>query len=368
MAFSQSEYGGVIEELAGRYEELTRKVDEIRWAADQGIRRAKLDFSGVPGPGGAVLDLVGSGINAIIEGINWLANQLIELVTDAIERIGQLLDARDIPPRMGRAADDWLELVRRPATGVAGQLTPSELLGSYNWQSAAGSAYAAVIPAQAAAANKVGTIADQAATTSVNVANGGKDFYTSLAFALAGFLIGLAGAIATLVSGPIGLAGVLGGITVYLVAIDRAVSEANALNGTLAGELVNLHGELADGSTFPGGSWPKGTAAITSVEQTDGYHTNIELLRTDATKWDAQSGVLAAAAEAKGPLMFPCTQTAVFSEVVLAHYATVSHVTGRCTEGGGELTEIATTLRTVADTYEETERDNEQSMRSIDTP
>lgn len=90
-----------------------------------------------------------------------------------------------------------------------------------------------------------------------------------------------------------------------------------------------------------------------------------EALRTEAGVWDAQSGQLATIQSKVSALTFSRLEAGIFQIIVSVNDDLVRHVTERCGEGATQMTAIASTLRTVADTYDAEESSNEHSFRNL---
>ncbi len=90
-----------------------------------------------------------------------------------------------------------------------------------------------------------------------------------------------------------------------------------------------------------------------------------DALRTEAGVWDAQSGQLDTIRSKVAELTFSRLEAGIFQILVSVNDDLVAHVTARCGEGTTEMAAIATTLRSVADTYDTEERANEHSLRNL---
>jgi hypothetical protein len=90
-----------------------------------------------------------------------------------------------------------------------------------------------------------------------------------------------------------------------------------------------------------------------------------DALRTEAGVWDAQSTQLGAIQSKVSGLTFSRLEAGIFQVLVSVNDDLVNHVTARCGEGKTQMAAIASTLRSVADTYDAEERSNEHSFRNI---
>jgi len=84
--------------------------------------------------------------------------------------------------------------------------------------------------------------------------------------------------------------------------------------------------------------------------------TNV--LRTEAGEWDRQSAAMSAIASKVAGMELGRVEAGLFQLIVSPYNQLVEHVEQRCREGEAAMTEIATTLRKVADTYDEEDRNN----------
>lgn len=90
-----------------------------------------------------------------------------------------------------------------------------------------------------------------------------------------------------------------------------------------------------------------------------------DALRTEAGVWEAQSTQLASIASKVGGLTFSRLEAGIFQVLVSVNDELVTTVTQRSGEGQTEMTEIASTLRTVAQTYDTEEAANEHALRNL---
>jgi hypothetical protein len=164
------------------------------------------------------------------------------------------------PVRLYLVADGWND-VRGQVTSVAGMLTPSRL-GVASWQGPAAEAYRRTIPAHAAAAARVGTMAERTQTALTWSAAAGCAFYAGLLVVVVQFAIAYEGVLAALGTVALSWVGVqlaLGELALTAAEIGVLVGLLVAAITTQAIQLNNLSGEAADQSAFPGGHWPPST-------------------------------------------------------------------------------------------------------------
>jgi hypothetical protein len=75
-------------------------------------------------------------------------------------------------------------------------------------------------------------------------------------------------------------------------------------------------------------------------------------LRTEAGEWDTQSGAMAALGTKVAGMEFGRLEAGLFQLMVGPYNDVIQAVAARCEEGATAMTEIAATLRSVADTYD----------------
>lgn len=85
-------------------------------------------------------------------------------------------------------------------------------------------------------------------------------------------------------------------------------------------------------------------------------------LRTEAGEWDTQSATTGALSAKVAGMEFGRLEAGLFQMMVGPYNDVIHHVAARCTEGQTAMTEIANTLRNVADTYD---AEDEASLHRI---
>lgn len=90
-----------------------------------------------------------------------------------------------------------------------------------------------------------------------------------------------------------------------------------------------------------------------------------DALRIEAGEWDRQSTAIGATAAKVVNMELGRVKAGLFQLIVSPYNEVVRHVSQRCLEGQAAMTEVANTLRQVADTYDEEDRSNEHSIRNI---
>jgi hypothetical protein len=88
-------------------------------------------------------------------------------------------------------------------------------------------------------------------------------------------------------------------------------------------------------------------------------------LRSEAGVWDRESGQLNAITSKAEGLRMNRLEAGVFQVMVSAYESVVEQVQHRCGEGVQRMSEVAGTLRQVADTYDREDRNREHAIRNL---
>lgn len=239
VAFSNAQFQETVNKLNNGMDQLSNKIAEVPPAAN-----AAMDHWYIPG--------------FIKDAIRWLAEKITELATWIWNKIKEVLAGIAAPVSFFSYAFDWQD-IRGIASGVTGRLKPEAMAATRSWTSPAGATYGKIIKPQGDAANKISTISDKTATALQICAGIGLTFYVAIAVILLKFIAAMVTAIAAFGSGVFSWAGaalVVEEAGVNSGLIWAAIGALTAALGTQAQQLVGLHGEAIDNSTFPGGHWP----------------------------------------------------------------------------------------------------------------
>jgi len=242
VAFSEAQFQAAVDKINSGMSDLSSRIASIRPTAE-----SALNHWYIPG--------------FVADAVLWLADKAISLAKAIWGKIVELLKGVAAPVHFFRYAFDW-EGIRGLASAASGELNPVALPAGKRWKGAAADAYFKIIPLQAGAAARIGTISDKTAVALGICAAAGLAFYIALGIILVKFIVAMVGVIAALGSVAFSWAGVAlaveeaGGNTGLIVA---AVTTLTAVLGTQAQQMAILHGEAVDASTFPGGRWPDPT-------------------------------------------------------------------------------------------------------------
>lgn len=239
MSFNTAQFEATIQKLNQGMDDLSHKIDEIPPAANKAMNHWY-----IPG--------------VIKDAIRWCAEKICELATWIWNKIKETLKGVAAPVMFFSYAFDWQD-IRGLANGVTGQLKPEAMTNTASWSGAGATAYKSAIKPQGDAAGKIATISDKTATVLQICAGFGLTFYVAIAAILVKFIVAMAAAIAAFGSGVLSWAGaalVIEEAGVNSGLIWAAIGALVAALGAQAQQLIGLHGEAIDNSTFPGGKWP----------------------------------------------------------------------------------------------------------------
>lgn len=257
MAFSEAQFQAAVDKINSGMSDLSGKIGQIRPTAE-----AAVDHWYIPG--------------FVADAVLWLADKAISLAKAVWDKIAELVKGVAAPIYFFKYAFDW-EDIRGLASGVSGELNPAVLPAGKRWKGAAEVAYSKIIPLQAGAGTRIGTIADKTAVALGICAAAGLAFYLALGIIVVKFIIAMVGVIVALGSVAFSWAGVAlaveeaGVNTGFIIA---AVTTLTAVLGAQAQQMVTLHGEATDASTFPGGRWPDPTTGSYSDGSVKGGTAN----------------------------------------------------------------------------------------------
>jgi hypothetical protein len=88
-------------------------------------------------------------------------------------------------------------------------------------------------------------------------------------------------------------------------------------------------------------------------------------LRSEANEWQTQSALLGRESAKIAEMEFGRLEAGLFQMLVGPYNDVVHTLAARCQEGSAAMTEIATTLRSVADTYDAEDKAAEHRLRNL---
>jgi hypothetical protein len=90
-----------------------------------------------------------------------------------------------------------------------------------------------------------------------------------------------------------------------------------------------------------------------------------DALRTEAGEWERQSSAIGAIEATVSGMELGRVEAGLFQLVVSPYSDVVNQVRARCGEARTAMTEIAATLRSVADTYDAEDRNSEHRIHNV---
>jgi hypothetical protein len=198
------------------------------------------------------------------ETITWIADQTVEIGTEILDWIKDLLKGAVARIYLFIDGMNWLD-VKGDAAGVATDISAQKIvLGASGWSGDAADAYIAAAGRQAEAASRLASIASTTSTTVLGVAGAGLLFYLALAAVLVKLIAASAAAIAAFGSAVFSWAGaaiVLEEAGTDTTAIWTAVGVITTFVSGQVAAMAAARSETVDPSSFPGGRWPDPTTA-----------------------------------------------------------------------------------------------------------
>jgi len=91
--------------------------------------------------------------------------------------------------------------------------------------------------------------------------------------------------------------------------------------------------------------------------------TNV--LRSEAGQWELQADAMAVITQGVAGRSMNRVEAGLFQGIVGPYNEVVAQVSGRCREAVEAMTEVASTLRKVADVYDEEDRSNAHRMHRL---
>ncbi|MBB2945346.1 hypothetical protein FB565_005079 [Actinoplanes lutulentus] len=90
-----------------------------------------------------------------------------------------------------------------------------------------------------------------------------------------------------------------------------------------------------------------------------------DALRAEATVWDTQGEALRALSAEVGAMEFGRVEAGLFQMMVSPYNEVVRAVAARCVEGAAAMTDMAGTLRKVADVYETEDQAGAHRIKNV---
>ncbi|MEJ2859009.1 MULTISPECIES: hypothetical protein [unclassified Saccharothrix] len=186
------------------------------------------------------------------------------------ERIARLWDQPGDSDRLRQVGERWVAEVGDVLGDIAGGIAPDKLRTTVEWEGSAARAYLITVPPQAAGLTAVKDIANQLRASLNSLANSIDVFWTSIALALAGLVVGAVAAIATactVVGIPAAIAALATAVAASLAVVSATVLALESHFNTIETEQTAIRQKVRDlGTTW---SMPD-TARLTDASVVDG--------------------------------------------------------------------------------------------------
>jgi hypothetical protein len=239
--FSQAQFEATIQEIRDGMTEFEGNLDKMVPAATSAT-----DHWYVP--------------DSIGDALVWLAKETVTWGKQFLDWLVELLEGVAAPVYMFIDAWRWTD-IKGAAIGIAEALSAQNLVvDDSEWSGKARDAYVAAAGAQAAAAGRVGSIADKTMAVLLTAAAAGLAFYLALALVLVKLVTASITALAAFGSAVFSWAGaaiILEEAGVNTTIVIGALAALTTCLGAQVNAMVNLHSEAVNPSNFPGGHWPK---------------------------------------------------------------------------------------------------------------
>lgn len=210
---------------------------------------------------------------SVIDAIVETTERIVQGATQVATTLEEALESAAAPVTMFSYAGGWVD-VKGMATDVQGTLRVDQLPTKAHWKGVAADRYATAIATQSAAAGRIAAVADSTSGVLGTCAAAALAFYIALGVVVVQLIVGLAAAIAALLSEVFSWAGLLAALGEIEITGAQLIALVGGLAALLAAQAVamnNLRAQLVDHSQFPGGHWPSAVAdTYTDATVTDG--------------------------------------------------------------------------------------------------
>jgi len=186
-------------------------------------------------------------------------NKLNELIAKFFAEMGKILLNPGWPFGLMSAGDDWTDKVGGPLSQLSDKLGPDQMKIDNFWQGRAAEAYAAVVPAQQKALDRIKTITDSIDSNLTKTAIGIFAMWAGVVLAVVSYvaeLAGEAGVAATVVAAPPAAAGAGVSTAKVIALVVACVALFVTFVGTIVDAVTSLNQTLQSG-----GPWPQATTS-----------------------------------------------------------------------------------------------------------
>ncbi|MDT0156130.1 hypothetical protein Q9R19_00655 [Microbacterium sp. ARD32] len=233
---------------------------------------SKSDFDRFTGFIDTVVDIINGGIgmldlvlpDGIMERIQGLLDKMFAKVKEAIDKVGEVFAYVGSPSTLRTTGLDWVQDVGNPAQQCTATLQPSVLPTTGHWTGQAYDAYRLRVDLQKPAADDVLTKCQDINTQLDSFAGAIENFWIGMLGAVGALVIGVlatAAELAGVVTAPAAIATIIGAVGVFLTFLVDGISAITSANQATSSFVVSVTNALASTSAYPGGAWPRHTAA-----------------------------------------------------------------------------------------------------------
>jgi hypothetical protein len=240
----------LLERISAEIDRLDKRVDS---AFQAGLRKLE-----------ELKEWLGDLVDAAVQALNALGRKIKEVLADLQAELDRLRVGANAPHLAIEFAGKWKEL-RALATQVAGDVkNPKVRFGPEKWEGKAAEQYFTVVIPQVLATERMATSMDKVAAALLDAAKETTAFVTAIATAATAIIVATlaaTAAIATAVAAGPAIIAYVGAVAAAFFAMRKAANDYAAAQLKLA---MDMEGEAANVTEFPGGTWPQAARAMTS--------------------------------------------------------------------------------------------------------
>ncbi|MBW8762985.1 MAG: hypothetical protein JF592_10415 [Microbacterium sp.] len=203
-------------------------------------------------------------IGDLIDKLNELIGRMFEKVNEAIQKTTQIFAFVGNPALLRQTGTSWVQTVGTPATVATSTVVLTALPSTGHWTGASHDAYAARVELQNPASESVYAKCEMVDEQLNTFADAIVDFWVNFSLAVLMTAIGVGLGIAEIVSvwgAPAGVVTIIAEIVAMIADVVSLVDIIMTANQAAADFMTTVTSELSAASAFPGGAWPRHTAA-----------------------------------------------------------------------------------------------------------
>lgn len=239
----------------------------------QNAEKSKSDFDRFTGFIDTVVDIINGGISGlldlvlpdgIMDRINAWLDKMFAKVNEAIDKAAQVFAYVGSPSTLRNTGLDWVQSVGTPAQQCTSTLLPTALPTTGNWEGKAYNAYRLRVDQQKPAADDVLSKCQMINTQLDSFAGAIENFWIGFLGAVGSLVVGViatAAELAGVVTAPAAIVTIVGAVGLFITFLVDAISAITSASQATSSFVVNVTNALASTSAFPGGAWPRHTAA-----------------------------------------------------------------------------------------------------------